>query len=112
VRMQQVFINLLNNALKFTDKGEITFGYTIPENENTIRFFVRDTGIGIPQAQQIIIFKRFLQTREGEKQKYNGTGLGLAISKGIVELMGGELQVDSKINNGSEFYFTLPLNCV
>jgi len=112
IRMQQVFVNLLNNALKFTDEGEITFGYTISEKEETIRFFVRDTGIGIPQAQQKLIFKRFLQTHEGEKQKYNGTGLGLAISKGIIELMGGDLQVKSKINVGSEFYFTLPLNII
>jgi PAS domain S-box-containing protein len=110
IRMQQVFINLLNNALKFTDNGEIEFGYTISEKDDTIRFFVRDTGKGIPQVQQDMIFNRFIQTTEGEKQKYNGTGLGLAISKGIVELMGGKLHVVSKINMGSEFYFTLPLN--
>jgi PAS domain S-box-containing protein len=110
IRIQQVLINLLNNALKFTDTGKIEFGYTISEKEDSIRFFVRDTGVGIPLAQQELIFKRFLQTREGEKQKYNGTGLGLAISKGIIELMGSDLKVESKINTGSEFYFKLPLD--
>jgi PAS domain S-box-containing protein len=108
MRLQQVFINLMNNACKFTTSGEITFGYTfINNNENKIRFFVKDTGIGIPEAQQERIFDRFRQTKEGEKPKYKGTGLGLAISKGIVELLGSQLKVDSKLNVGSEFYFII-----
>lgn len=110
MRLQQVFINLLNNALKFTSSGEISFGYQISENEtNQIRFFVKDTGIGIPKTQQDSIFSRYKQTKEGEKPKYKGTGLGLAISKGIVELLGSQLKVESKANVGSEFYFTLKI---
>jgi signal transduction histidine kinase len=108
VRLKQVLNNLLGNALKFTNEGEIRFGYSIPDAD-TIRFFVRDNGIGISKASQKSIFNRFKQTNEGEKDKYKGTGLGLAISKGIVELLGGKIGVQSQCGEGSEFFFTLPL---
>lgn len=108
VRLKQVLSNLIGNALKFTDDGSITFGYSLGKDE-TIRFFVKDTGAGIPKSAQRSIFNRFKQSREGMKNKHQGTGLGLAISKGIVELMGGNLSVVSEPGAGSEFYFVLPL---
>jgi PAS domain S-box-containing protein len=108
VRLKQVMNNLLGNALKFTIKGNIRFGYTIPDSK-TIRFFVRDEGVGISRSAQRTIFNRFKQTNEGEKDKYKGTGLGLAISRGIIDLMGGTIGVSSQLGVGSEFFFTLPL---
>lgn len=106
-RLRQVFINLMDNALKFTEEGEISFGYQ-PSQSKEITFFVRDTGRGIPKTQLKNIFKRFQQTSEGEKEKYEGTGLGLFISKGIIELLGGHIHVSSQRGKGSEFRFTLP----
>jgi len=101
-------INLLNNAMKFTEKGEIEFGYTI-ESE-AIRFFVRDTGIGIPESEKNNIFLRFRQVEQDFTKVKGGTGLGLSISKKIVEHWGGEIWVDSTPQKGSTFYFTIPLN--
>jgi signal transduction histidine kinase len=109
IRLKQVLNNLLGNALKFTNDGDIRFGYTIM-NDKTIRFYVRDSGIGISKAAQKIIFNRFKQTKEGEKDIYKGFGLGLAISKGIIEIMGGKIDVISEPENGAEFFFTLPNN--
>lgn len=108
VRLKQVLNNLLGNALKFTEKGAIYFGYTL-DVPGSIRFFVRDSGIGLSASAQKTIFNRFKQTREGKKDKYEGTGLGLAISKGILSLMDGEIGVNSEPNKGAEFYFTFPL---
>jgi len=108
VRIKQVLSNFLGNALKFTLKGEICFGYSL-ETSGNITFFVRDSGLGIPPSAQQSVFDRFKQTREGSKEEYKGTGLGLAISKGIVELMGGQIGVRSEPGKGSEFFFTLPL---
>jgi PAS domain S-box-containing protein len=108
VRLKQVLNNLIGNALKFTCSGNICFGYTIPDQE-TIRFFVKDSGSGLSKSAQKTIFHRFKQTSEGVKDKYKGTGLGLAISKGIIDLMGGEIGVQSQTGKGSEFFFTLPL---
>jgi signal transduction histidine kinase len=108
IRLKQVLTNLLGNALKFTEKGDIRFGYDL-DTPGSIRFFVKDTGIGITKSAQKTIFLRFKQTQEGKKDKYNGTGLGLAISKGIVELMGGKIGVESNARKGAEFYFLIPL---
>lgn len=108
VRLKQILSNLLGNALKFTNEGEIIFGYSI-EKDNTIRFFVKDSGLGVPENEQESIFSRYKQSSEGMKYKHRGTGLGLAISKGIVELMGGSIGIKSYAGTGSEFYFTLPL---
>lgn len=108
VRLKQVLNNLIGNALKFTPDGKICFGYSL-ESKGSIRFFVRDSGVGLTQSAQKTVFNRFKQTREGKKEKHDGTGLGLAISKGIVELMGGKIGVNSEPGEGSEFYFILPL---
>lgn len=106
-RLQQVLSNLLSNALKFTEKGSIDFGYDFSEDDK-ITFFVKDTGIGLSKEQQKVIFNRFRQLEETVTRQYGGSGLGLTISKGIVELLGGKIWVESEIKNGSIFYFNLP----
>lgn len=106
-RLFQVFANLLDNALKFTDEGLIVFGFYI--EDSGLKFFVRDTGIGIKKDDLKIIFERFAQVRSTYDGKYGGAGLGLSISKKIVELLGGNLSVQSKYNKGSVFSFSLPL---
>jgi signal transduction histidine kinase len=107
-RIKQVLGNLLNNAVKFVDSGHIFFGYSQKENE--IEFFVEDTGIGIEEAVKEKIFNRFSKADTGKERLYEGLGLGLAISKGIVELLGGRIWLESKPGRGSTFYFTIPLN--
>ena len=102
-RVMQVISNFLNNALKFTDEGHIHFGYE--ERENGLRFFVSDTGKGIPAEKQDEIFKRFVKLDSFT----NGTGLGLAICQTIVHKLGGEIGVISEENQGSTFWFTLPV---
>ena len=107
-RIRQVLSNLIGNALKFTEKGFVEFGYINDTSEHNIKFFVRDTGIGIPPDKVDIIFERFRQVQEGSTRRYGGTGIGLYISKHIVDLMGGKLWVESKLNVGTIFNFTLP----
>ncbi len=105
-RLRQVISNLLVNAMKFTSKGTISYGF-MPEGDN-ILFYVRDTGIGIAEENHRIIFNRFRQAQNAGKKHYGGTGLGLAISQHIVELLGGQIWVESKPGEGSVFYFTIP----
>jgi len=105
-KLNQILANLINNSIKFTSTGKIEFGYTV--KNNTIQFYVQDTGIGIPVEIQDRIFERFFQADHSSARLYGGTGLGLAICKGLVELMGGKIWVESEINQGSTFYFTLP----
>jgi signal transduction histidine kinase len=105
-RFSQIISNLLENAIKFTDKGEIEFGYQI--NNNKLLFHVRDTGIGIPKDFHHLIFERFRQTDTQESKLPTGTGLGLSIAKGIVELFGGNIWVESEAGTGACFYFELP----
>ncbi len=107
-RLKQIMTNLLGNALKFTEKGFIEFGFDLVST-NKYMFFVKDTGIGISQENQQLIFKRFSQVDGSHTRNYGGTGLGLSISKNLTELMGGKLWVDSVQGQGSTFYFTLPL---
>ncbi|MEW5846663.1 MAG: ATP-binding protein [Bacteroidota bacterium] len=107
-RLRQVLVNLIGNALKFTEKGSVEFGYVINEDKSNIEFFVRDTGIGIPKDKQDIIFDRFRQVQEGTTRKYGGTGIGLYISKHIIELLGGEIWFESEVGQGTTFHFTLP----
>ena len=98
--------NLIGNALKFTDKGNITFGCEL--NDNKLYFYVKDTGIGIPEEKIDLIFERFEQINHKYQDFNDGTGLGLSISKGIIELLGGKLKVESEEGKGSLFSFEIP----
>ncbi|GEM_PF-2941140 len=109
IRLKQVISNLLSNAFKYTDKGTIEYGYKL-EDKDTILFYVKDTGIGIDQKKQEYIFDSFRKTDDSSKRLYGGTGLGLSISKALIELMGGKIWVESDLNEGATFYFTLPYN--
>ncbi len=106
-RVEQIFSYLLDNAIKFTEKGEVTYGYKL--NKKEISFFVKDTGIGIEEEMQKTIFERFRQVDESPTRRYSGTGLGLTIAKSMVELLGGDITLESGKDRGSKFVFTLPL---
>jgi PAS domain S-box-containing protein len=108
IRLKQVLLNLIGNALKFTNTGFIKTSYKF-DNE-TIVFSVQDTGKGIAKDKQGVIFERFRQEEESTTRKYGGTGLGLSISKGLVELLGGKIWLDSEPGKGSIFYFSLPIS--
>ncbi|MCB8964426.1 MAG: PAS domain S-box protein [Bacteroidales bacterium] len=108
VRLRQVLTNLITNALKFTKEGCVEFGYEVIQNGMMLRFFVNDTGIGIPSDKMDLIFRRFSQADAEITRKYGGTGLGLAISKSLVELMGGTIWVESQVQQGTSFFFTIP----
>lgn len=112
IRLRQVLLNLLTNSLKFTESGSISFGYQISTDGKGLEFFVKDTGTGISKKDQKIIFDRFGQGELAEEPKFRGTGLGLAISKGIVELLGGSIKFQSKLGQGTEFMFTIPLKLI
>ena len=102
-RTIQIISNLLSNAVKFTPKGEIHFGFL--NKESFVEFYVKDTGIGIPAERAATIFQRFGKVDDFAQ----GTGLGLTLCKILVERMGGHIRVYSKENEGTTFYFTLPL---
>ena len=106
-RLNQVLENLLSNAFKYTSKGSIALGYE-QQSANILQFYVKDTGIGIDPEDQKSIFERFRQVDGSSSRAYEGTGLGLAITKSLVELLGGEIRVDSKPGEGAVFYFTIP----
>jgi len=108
LRLRQVLVNLISNALKFTEKGFVEFGFVNRSEERQIEFFVRDTGIGIPADKQDIIFERFRQIQEGSTRKYGGTGIGLYISKNVVNLLGGDIWFESTLGVGTTFHFTIP----
>lgn len=108
-RLQQVLVNLLSNALKFTEEGDVVV-HVYPVAEGKIRFEVRDTGIGISEEQIRHLFRPFVQADASITRKYGGTGLGLTISRQLVELMGGNIWVESELGKGTSFFYDLPIS--
>ncbi|MDL2264692.1 response regulator, partial [Synergistaceae bacterium OttesenSCG-928-I11] len=110
LKLRQIFMNLLSNAIKFTDEGSVTFAVNVLEMDDRqakFLFEVRDTGIGMTEEQLGRIFQSFMQADSGTTRRYGGTGLGLPISRNLIELMGGELRVESSPGEGSVFRFVL-----
>jgi signal transduction histidine kinase/CheY-like chemotaxis protein len=105
-----ILTNLVKNAIKFTNKGSIEFGYELKKENDSemLEFFVKDTGMGIPKERQKAIFERFIQADISDKMALQGAGLGLSITKAYVEKLGGEIWVESEVGKGSVFYFTIP----
>lgn len=112
VRFRQVLINLLSNALKFTDRGEVELKLrfeSMSESKGILSIFVRDTGIGISEEERFKLFQAFSQVDPSITRKYGGSGLGLAISSRLVEQMGGKIEIESTKGKGSTFYFSIPV---
>jgi len=107
-KLYGILSNLVKNAIKYTDRGVIEFGYTTKGEK--VEFYVKDTGIGIPKEKVEVIFERFIQADITDKMARQGAGLGLAISKAFVEMLGGEIWVDTEESVGSTFFFTIPSN--
>jgi CheY-like chemotaxis protein/nitrogen-specific signal transduction histidine kinase len=111
MRLKQVLTNFLSNAIKFTDVGVIELGYQfLPDDE--LLFYVKDSGVGISKDQQKLIFQRFGQVEDTYTRNYSGTGLGLAISQSIINLLGGDIWVDSEPGKGANFYFKIPAEII
>lgn len=104
-RLRQILFNLIGNAVKFTDEGTVRLGLGYDANEQTLRVRVEDTGTGMDEAQRERLFQRFSQVDASSTRRHGGTGLGLAICRGLVEAMGGEIEVDSTPGQGSVFHF-------
>ena len=110
-RLRQIIVNLVGNAIKFTDEGEVALKVGVDAEEGSDRimhFTVSDTGVGIPPEKVKLIFEPFCQADSSTTRKYGGTGLGLSISARLVEMMGGRIWVESQPEKGSTFYFALP----
>jgi two-component system sensor histidine kinase/response regulator len=108
-RLRQIVVNLVGNAIKFADQGEVVLKVTreAQEGENLLlHFAVVDTGIGIPKEKLATIFEPFTQADASTTRKYGGTGLGLTITSRLVGMMGGKIWVESEVGQGSEFHFT------
>jgi signal transduction histidine kinase len=110
-KLESILQNFIKNAIKFTHEGSIEFGI-LQHNNNAIRFYVKDTGIGIPEERHEAIFERFTQADLTITKPYEGSGLGLAISRAYADLLGGEISIESKEGEGSTFSFILPVNSV
>jgi signal transduction histidine kinase/CheY-like chemotaxis protein len=108
-RLNQILINLIDNAIKFTTSGFVRIQVYSQNSPNMLCFCVEDSGIGLSDAQQSIIFSAFTQADSSTSRQFGGTGLGTSIAKQLVELMGGTIWVESKLNHGSKFYFTVSL---
>jgi CheY-like chemotaxis protein len=106
IKLNQILTNLINNALKFTIEGKVEFGYSTKDSE--IEFYIKDTGVGIPEESKNRMFVRFAQANLEITRGYEGAGLGLSICKGLVELLGGKIWFESEVNVGSKFFFTIP----
>lgn len=109
-RLKQILNNLISNSIKFTHNGYIKIGYKL--EQNVIIFYVQDSGIGIDKRDYEYIFERFTQLDSKDSKKYGGTGLGLSITKKLVELLGGKIWLESELDKGSIFYFTIPSDYV
>jgi len=112
VRLRQILLNLLSNAVKFTERGSVTLRVEMLGQENRrarIRFWVIDTGIGIPKEKRSLVFESFTQIYGGTTRRYGGTGLGTSIAKKLVHLMEGEINFESEPGQGTTFWFTVPL---
>ena len=107
-KVYAILTNLIKNAIKFTKNGNIEFGYQLTEGK--FIFYIKDTGIGIPQNKQKSVFERFVQVNSGKSDIFEGAGLGLAISKAYVEMLGGKIWIESEEGKGTCFYFTLPVS--
>ena len=109
IKLKQVIVNLVNNAVKFTEKGTVSFGYEIDKVEEKIHFTIQDTGLGIDEGNYKNIFDRFKRVDSDISIKVGGLGLGLAISKAYVELLDGTISLESQLGIGTTFYFSIPL---
>jgi len=109
IKLKQVIINLLTNAIKFTESGTVAFGFEVDEEKQLINFTVKDTGMGIDEDNHKFIFDRFKRVDSDISIKVGGLGLGLAISKAYIDLLGGAIGLESKVGEGSTFYFSIPL---
>ena len=117
-KLYAILTNLVKNAIKYSKEGEIEIGYkkvemqsiASPQCNAFLQFYVKDTGIGIPKSRLEAIFERFIQADIADKMAWQGAGLGLAITKSYIEMLGGEIWVESEEGIGSTFYFTLPYN--
>lgn len=108
VRLKQVLLNLINNAMKFTPEGSVEIGYEYA-NKDGVVLYVKDTGLGIPKEKQTIIFERFRQVDETTKRSYEGAGLGLSITRGLVQALGGKIWLESELDKGTTFFVSLPI---